>query len=155
MGTRLRTSIGLGCAALALGLAAAPAAAGVRASSSDFSAASALVRGAASGNAIRVGIATDEIRSMAPADYFGALRDVGMTAHREVIGWDPSNPTTIPDRDLLRRAVDAAAARGVEVVFAVTSTTQNGMGANPGALSAPGAAGAFANFVQIVARTYP
>jgi hypothetical protein len=81
--------------------------------------------------------------------FFATLADLGMTENRVSIPWDARTPQAIPNQASLDLWVPEAAIRGIHVVFAVTP-------AHPRDLTATRTAPVrFANFLQLLARTYP
>jgi len=101
-------------------------------------------------HAARFGIADDAGKyAENPASFYRQLRGLGMTENRIRVDWNPDRPRTIVEKSFLDRALPAARAQGVKVVFHVYAL-------NPTALTAsPGAADEFAAFLELLARTYP
>ncbi len=81
--------------------------------------------------------------------FFGQMADTGLKQNVMTVRWSPSAPTTIPDKEFLDRAVPAALARGIKVLFAVypyPPSQIEGGGASPAA---------FANWLANLANAYP
>jgi hypothetical protein len=103
-----------------------------------------------SASAVDVGVVDDY--GIAPANspsFFDSLSTLGMRENRLSIPWDPAAPTTIPNQEALEQYMMLATLRGVRVVFAVAPTKANAITSNPAA------AGAFAAYLQQLARTFP
>jgi hypothetical protein len=105
--------------------------------------------GGASG-ALRVGVADDYGTHTEHSpwffDHFGEL---GMTENRLSVSFDTANPTTIQQRALLDLYVPLATLRGVRLVFSVAPMKAKGI------TETPGAADLYAQYVALLARTYP
>lgn len=97
-----------------------------------------------------VGVATEEHKwtNDGGSSFFGVMREAGLHVSRVVIAWDPSQPTTIVERNRIDRVVDKAGGAGVMITFAVTGVN-NQVFANESNRSQ------FATFLGIVARAYP
>jgi hypothetical protein len=81
--------------------------------------------------------------------FYSQMAAAGLNQNVITVRWKPSEPLTIPDRELLDRAVPTALAAGVEVVFAVYPYP-------PSELEGGGVkAAAFAEWLAALARTYP
>jgi polysaccharide biosynthesis protein PslG len=81
--------------------------------------------------------------------YFRQLRALGMTENRISVHFQPDQPTTIVDKAFLDKALPAARAQGVKVVFHVFAL-------DPAALTATAtAAEEYTAFLALLARTYP
>jgi len=100
--------------------------------------------------AARFGIADDAGKyEEGGSSFFREVRALGMTENRISVHWQPDRPRTIVDKAFLDRALPAARAQGIRVVFHVFAL-------NPTALTAsPGATEEFAAFLELLARTYP
>ena len=112
---------------------------------------SALALAGAAPAQISFGVA-DDLGKGAPDAGFGfvsQLHDIGLRENRITVLWDPANPTTIVDQPLLDRYVPTASALGIRVVFTVYSTKATAL------TSSPVAPAQFANYLQLLARTYP
>lgn len=101
-------------------------------------------------HAARFGVADDAGKySDASAGYFRQLRALGMTENRISVLFYPDRPRTIVDKAFLDKALPAAKAQGVKVVFHVFAL-------DPGALTATSSAVAdYTAFLELLARTYP
>ena len=106
--------------------------------------------GAGAGGPLAVGIASDEpyVTNDGAHSYYGALRDMGMNTSRLVVVWDASTPTTIVDKEQLDRLVSTARGYGIQPFFNLTQ-------ARPDMFSSADNRAAFANFLGLLARTYP
>ena len=110
----------------------------------------ALAAAPAAHGAPRFGIADDAgTYGDRKASFFRELRSLGMTENRISVHWEPDRPRTIVEKAFLDRTLPAARAEGVRVVFHVFALS-------PTALTAsPAAAQQFADFLALLARTYP
>ena len=81
--------------------------------------------------------------------FFERIRALGMTDNRITILWHPDRPATIVERAFLDRAVPAATAEGVRIVFHVYPAQPRGLTA------APVRQVQFARFLRQLARAYP
>jgi hypothetical protein len=101
---------------------------------------------------VAVGVA-DSLAKSDPANakrFFETMNDVGLTENRISIVWNPTQPTTIPDREALVQAVALAAEHKIRLTFSVYH--------GPPAATftrSPAAAPQFAAFLQQLARTFP
>jgi hypothetical protein len=105
---------------------------------------------AGSASAVDVGVVDDY--GIAPPNspwFFDSLSTLGMRENRLSIPWDPTAPTTIQNQQALELYLPLATLRGVRVVFAVAPAKANAI------TSSPAAAGAYAAFLQQLARTFP
>lgn len=82
------------------------------------------------------------------AAFFRTLRGAGLTETRITVRWDSSRPRTIVERAFLERMFPQAAAHGVSIVFSVYPVYAR-------SLEAPGAAGQFAEFLRLLAQSFP
>jgi hypothetical protein len=81
--------------------------------------------------------------------FFMDMAATGLRTNVITLKWDPQLPDTIPDRERLDAALPLAEAAGVRIVFAV-------YGARPTVFTDERATPrAFADWVTLVARTYP
>jgi hypothetical protein len=104
------------------------------------------------GNASAVDVGVVDDFGIAPSNspgFFDSLALLGMRENRLSITWDPAAPTTIPNQSALEQYVALATLRGVRIVFAVAPAKANAI------TSDPRAAGAYAAFLQQLARTFP
>jgi polysaccharide biosynthesis protein PslG len=98
----------------------------------------------------RFGIADDAGKyGEGKASFFRELRALGMTENRISVHWHADRPRTIVEKAFLDRALPAARAQGVRVVFHVFALSPTAMTASPSA------AQQFADFLALLARTYP
>jgi hypothetical protein len=107
--------------------------------------------GAPAAHAARFGVADDagKYAEGSAAAYFRQLRSLGMTENRISVHFDPAAPRTIEDKAFLDRALPAAQAQRIKVVFHVFAL-------DPAALTAtPTAVADYVAFLELVARTYP
>jgi hypothetical protein len=112
-------------------------------------AAALILTGAAAGSAT-FGI-TDDTGKYADdggAAFFTTLADLGMSENRVTVLWDPANPTTIADQAFLDRSVPQAAARGVDLVFAIYPSRARALADTPNGVQL------FAQFAALVAQRY-
>jgi hypothetical protein len=84
------------------------------------------------------------------ASLYPRIRDLGMTENRITVRWNPFDPTTIPERTFLDRAVPAAAKAGIHVVFDVYPVDRTAFTVDPDTRAV-----LFAAYLQTLARTYP
>jgi hypothetical protein len=105
--------------------------------------------GAASGTTFGVADDTGKYADDGGAAFFTALRDVGMTENRIAVMWDPARPTTITEQTFLDRSLPQAAARGIEVIFAIYPLRARALVDTPNGIQL------FAQFVARVAARYP
>jgi hypothetical protein len=100
---------------------------------------------------ISVGAADDRPKTSpaVAALFYDTMRDVGLAENRLTMLWDPAQPTTIPHRETTAQAVALATARGIKVTFALYPTKARAFS------DSPAAAGQFAAYAQLVARTFP
>jgi hypothetical protein len=98
-----------------------------------------------------LGVADDQPKT-SPAiseRFYDAMNDVGLTEDRITILWDSTAPTTIRDRDQIAHAVTVAAEHGVHVTLSIYPDRARAI------TDSPRAAGEFAAFTALVARTFP
>ena len=81
--------------------------------------------------------------------YFRQLRALGMTENRIAVHFHPDKPRTIVDRAFLDKALPAAQAQGVKVVFHVFALDPTALTASATAIDD------YTGFIELVARTYP
>ncbi len=81
--------------------------------------------------------------------FYDAMKDAGLTENRMTLVWDPSTPTTVPDREAVAQAVELAGARGVHITLAIYPGRARSL------TGSPKAAGEFVAFIQLVARAFP
>jgi hypothetical protein len=102
-------------------------------------------------HAARFGVADDagKYAEGRAAAYFRQLRALGMSENRISVHFDPASPRTIKDKAFLDKALPAAQAQRIKVVFHVFAL-------DPLALTATSAAAdEYVAFLELVARTYP
>jgi hypothetical protein len=130
MKNRLSTAVRLILACAAAGLALAPAA-----PAAD----------------LKVGVADDHPKTSPgiAAQFYGAMNDIGLTENRITVLWDSTHPTTIPEREQIANALDAAAAHGARVTLSIYADRARAI------TDSPAAAAQFVAFIAQVARTYP
>jgi hypothetical protein len=108
---------------------------------------------ALAGNAsaeIQIGVADDlGYHADTSAWFFDSLGELGMRENRVSVPFDASNPTTIQGQAALDLYVPLATLRGVRVVFSVAPSKARAIAENPGA------ARQYAEYVALLARTYP
>jgi hypothetical protein len=98
----------------------------------------------------RFGIADDAGKyGEGKRSFFRELRALGMTDNRISVHWHPDRPRTIVEKSFLDRALPAARAHGVRVIFHVFAPSPTAM------TDSPTAAQEFADFLALLARTYP
>ena len=83
------------------------------------------------------------------AAYFRQLRSIGMTENRISVHFQPDTPRTIVDKRFLDRALPAARAQGVKVVFHVFALAPTAL------TSTPTAVDDYTAYLELLARTYP
>ena len=81
--------------------------------------------------------------------FFASLDDLGMTENRVAVMWDPARPTTITEQAFLDRSIPQAAARGIEVIFAIYPLKARALVDTPNGIQL------FAQFAAMVAARYP
>jgi hypothetical protein len=84
------------------------------------------------------------------ASLYPRIRDLGMTENRITVRWNPFDPTTIPERSFLDRALPAAAKAGIRIVLDVYPLDPTAFTVDPGTRAV-----LFAAYVQKLAQTYP
>jgi hypothetical protein len=84
------------------------------------------------------------------ASLYPRLRALGMTEDRITVRWNPADPTVIPERSFLDRALPAAAKAGVRFVFDVYPVDPKAFTVDAGTRAT-----LFAAYLQKLARTYP
>jgi hypothetical protein len=98
----------------------------------------------------RFGVADDAGKyAEGSAAYFRQLRSLGMTENRIAVHFQPDTPQTIVDKAFLDRAIPAARAHGIKVVFHVFALSPTAL------TSSPVAVDDYAAFLELLARTYP
>jgi hypothetical protein len=108
-----------------------------------------LAAGSASAD-VRIGVADDlGIHEDQSTWFFDNLGELGMSENRVSVPFDPAAPTTIQNQAALDLYVPFAALRGVRVVFSVAPLRARMLSERPGA------AREFAEYVALLARTYP
>jgi len=110
----------------------------------------AVLRVAPLAHGARFGIADDAGKYAGnPAAFYRQLRAVGMTENRISVNWHPDRPRTIVEKSFLDRALPAARAQGVKVVFHVFALSPTALTGSPAAIEE------FTGFLELLARTYP
>jgi hypothetical protein len=100
--------------------------------------------------ALRVGVADDFGTHADNSPWFlDHLGELGMTENRISVNFDATSPTTIPGQLALDAYVPLATLRGVRLVFSVAPAKAKGITDNPGAVAL------YAEYVAMLARTYP
>lgn len=103
----------------------------------------------ASASALDVGVTEDE-GILSPAFVYGTLQDLGMKTNVMSIRWDPLNPTGLPANfPHIKASVDAANARGIQVILATYQDKARGI------TDTPAGSAVFAAWLQQVARACP
>ena len=97
------------------------------------------------------GVAEDEGKSPADAGlaFFSTLKDIGLSANRITILWDPAAPNQILNKASLDVWMPQATISGVRVMFAVYPAHARDI------TSSPDANAQFASFLQQLAQAYP
>ena len=100
---------------------------------------------------IRVGAADDHPKASpeVAARFYDAMKDVGMTENRITVLWDSAHPTAIEAQVNLAGAIQDAQADGVRVTLDIYPSRAKAL------TESRVAPGRFANFVALVARTFP
>jgi hypothetical protein len=86
-------------------------------------------------------------------NFFGLMRDVGLDSNRITVTWDPTDGNrglTIGEKSFLDRAIPVAAIRGIDIVLDVYP-----LKARAFAVDTPNRITLFAEYLQVLARTYP
>ena len=111
----------------------------------------ALVFASAGSADLRIGVADDQPKSSPgiAQQFYDAMDDVGLTENRIVVLWNSAAPTAIPERDQIAHAVAVASAHGVHLTLSIYPDRARAIS------DSPKAAGEFAAFTAIVARTFP
>jgi len=101
--------------------------------------------------AVRFGVTEDagKYADDGGVSFFATLNDLGMTENRMVVFWDPAHPTEIQEQAFLDRSLPVAAAARVQIVFSVQPLHPTDV------TSTPAVAREFADYVALLARTYP
>ena len=101
--------------------------------------------------AVRFGVAEDagKYADDGGLTFFATLGDLGMTQNRIAVFWDAAYPTDIQEKPFLDRSLPVAAAAHVQIIFSVQPLHPTDVTATPGG------AGEFADYVALLARTYP
>ncbi|HYZ79195.1 MAG TPA: hypothetical protein VE596_17650 [Gaiellaceae bacterium] len=101
--------------------------------------------------AVRFGVTEDagKYADDGGVSFFATLNDLGMTENRIAVFWDAAHPTEIQERAFLDRSLPVAAAAHVQIVFSVQPLHPTDV------TSTPGGARQFADYVALLARTYP
>jgi hypothetical protein len=100
---------------------------------------------------IRVGAADDHPKASpeVAGRFYDAMKDVGLTENRITMIWDSAHPTTIEGQDNLTAAIQDAQADGVRVTLDIYPDRAKAL------TESRVAPAKFANFVALVARTFP
>src|ERR687887_1137437 len=110
-----------------------------------------LCAAASAHGAVRFGVTEDagKYAGDGGATFFPTLTDLGMTQNRITVFWDAAHPAEIQEKAFLDRSLPVAAANHTEIVFSAQPLHATDV------TSPPGGALAFANYVALLARTYP
>src|SRR5438034_418539 len=100
---------------------------------------------------IRVGAADDHPKASPEiaGEFYEAMKDVGLTENRITMVWDSAHPTTIEGQDNLTAAIQDAQADGVRITLDIYPDRAKAL------TESRVAPARFANFVALVARTFP
>jgi hypothetical protein len=100
---------------------------------------------------IRVGAADDHPKASPEiaGEFYEAMKDVGLTENRITLLWDSAHPTTIESQDNLAAAIQDAQADGVRITLDIYPSRAKAL------TESRVAPARFANFVALVARTFP
>ena len=99
---------------------------------------------------VRVGVADDfGVDGLNSPWFFDHLGELAMTENRVSVSFDAANPTRIQNQAALDLYLPLATLRGVRVVFSVAPAKAKGI------TDTPGAADLYAQYVALLARTYP
>jgi hypothetical protein len=98
---------------------------------------------------LQIGVVDDQAKGAEPERFFGQMRDIGLSEVRVTILWDPAAPTLIRDQAEIERMLPFAQARGIRVLFVIDLAHPRAVG------NSAAAAGRFAAFAGLVARTFP
>ena len=111
----------------------------------------ALVLAPAASADLSVGVADDHAKeSPAVAQlFYDTMKDVGLKENRITILWDSAAPTTIEHREAIAHAVTVATADGIRITLALYPGRARSI------TEASSAAGDFAAWAALVARTFP
>jgi hypothetical protein len=93
-----------------------------------------------------VGVSDDRPKDAA---FFQALGDLGLKQNRATIVWDPAQPNVIAGQAQIAQWLPLAQSAGVRVVFSILPKHARDI------TGSPSAAGQFADFVRLVAQTFP
>jgi hypothetical protein len=101
--------------------------------------------------AVRFGVTEDagKYADDGGVSFFATVNDLGMTENRITVFWDAAHPTEIQEKAFLDRSLPVAAAAHVRIVFSVQPLHPTDV------TSTPGGAREFADYVALLARTYP
>jgi hypothetical protein len=83
------------------------------------------------------------------AAFFQALSDLGVKQNRATIMWDPAQPNVIQGQAQIAQWLPLAQGAGVRVVFSILPRHARDI------TNSPSATGQFADFVRLVAQTFP
>ena len=98
---------------------------------------------------LSVGVSEDRGKQSDAMGFFNTMQDLGMTENRVSVIWNPSQPTTIPERGSIQSWLPLAQKAGVRIVFAVTTQHARDL------TSSPVAAAQFATFLGQLAQAFP
>ena len=108
-----------------------------------------MLAGAAQGS-LEVGVTEDAGKTAdGGTPFFSTLTDIGLTANRVSIPWDPAQPTAIQSRAELESWLPQAAANHTRIVFAVAPLSAGDLTASPTRVSQ------FVAFLQQLAQAFP
>jgi hypothetical protein len=100
--------------------------------------------------AVEIGVADDlGYHADLSTWFFDTLGELGMRENRVSVPFDASAPTTIQGQAALDLYMPLATLRGLRVVFSVAPSKARAISENPAA------AGQYADYVALLARTYP
>jgi hypothetical protein len=113
-------------------------------------AALALTLAGAAQASLEVGVTEDAGKAAdAGAAFFATMTDVGLTANRVSISWDPANPSLIQGQPQLESWLPQAQVAHSRIIFAVSPLKAGDLTGSPAAVSQ------FVAFVQRLAQTFP
>jgi hypothetical protein len=108
-----------------------------------------MLAGAAQGS-LEVGVTEDAGKaSDAGVGFFASMTDLGLTANRVSIPWDPASPTVIQSQAEIESWLPTAQATHARIIFAVSPVSARGLTDSPAATSQ------FAAFLQHLAQAFP
>lgn len=93
-----------------------------------------------------VGVSDDRPKDAA---FFQTLGDLGLKQNRATIIWDPAQPNVIGGQAQIQQWLPLAQSQGIRVVFSILPKHARDI------TGTPAATGQFADFVRLVAQTFP